>query len=74
MRVPGLVSVRVELRNVCPGVNETGFGENAAVTPEGSPDAVRAAVNAPELPPPLPRLTVIEYVAVPPVVEHIAPD
>ena len=49
--VPGLVSVRVELRNVCPGVNETGFGENAAVTPEGSPDAVRAAVNAPELPP-----------------------
>ena len=58
------VSVSVDVRDGAPGVNETGFGENEAVTPAGSPSGtVRSAVNAPALPLRLPRNTVTTNVA-----------
>jgi hypothetical protein len=58
------VRVRVEVRKGAPGVNDTGFGENDAVTPAGSPwGTVRSAVKAPALPLRLPRDTVTTNVA-----------
>ena len=54
-----VVRVIVALAELALDTIWTGFGENEAETPDGSPDVtVRLAVKLPGLPLPLPRLTV----------------
>jgi hypothetical protein len=67
-----VLMVNVEVLVFWAEVNATQFGveggqlvENENVAPDGKPVTLRAASNAPPLPPPLPLFTVIKKVALP---------
>ena len=57
-----VLMVKVDVREFCAAVNETGLGEKDALAPVGRVVMLRAAVNAPAEPGPLPLFTVIVYV------------